>query len=299
MAFIPQIPGRETHELNGFVPVSRGECRIDLFQGARDYLSDGRLQFLPQFSGLRLSAHVAHPLVPGPQHDAQQPFDPSHMVVQMRQEFRQGFRYICGRALGVQRGDRQAGSPVIQVSGIVDRVKCRAHAGDPGHLPDQHGAQRIDRLYPKARRMLGQSPVERVVPFLGGSRESPGMPFMGRCRLGTVGALEGGDDPVAHLRGRLPRKGDGNDGFGPVHPGQQRQETLDKQFSLTGSRRGLHDKRPVGVQGKHTLFLVPRRIKHRHPPTRRIPGLYGKGTAARSTGRSDSGPWDRRSPIPI
>ena len=127
MAFGPKIAGCESDEFHGLGPVVRGECRIGLLQGTFDNPPDRSLEFGPQRvwsarriwprrrarPGCRLAGHVSHPLVPAPQHDAQQPFDPSDVVVQVSQQLGQRIRYIIGRSLGIQGDHRQAGRAVI------------------------------------------------------------------------------------------------------------------------------------------------------------------------------------------
>ena len=217
--------------------------------------------------------HVAHPLVPGAQHDAQQLLDSPEVIVQVGKQDGYGPGHLLGRPFGIQHGYRPAGRARVQVSRVIHRPERRAHAGDPGHPAHQHGAERVDRLDAQACRMLGQPPVQPVVLGNGFPRELPGVGFVRRRGPWSGGACQGRDDAMAHLRGRLAGKGNGHDGLWPVHSCQQGQEPLDEQFGLAGPRGRLDDERPGRVERLETLLLVRCRFNHGHPPVAALPAV--------------------------
>ena len=103
--------------------------------------------------------------------------------------------------------------------------------------------------------------------FLGQVRQAlfPGV-FKGRLGPGP----EEFHDPGAQLTRGLAGKGQGQEFFRRLHPGQQGKEAGQQHRSLAGARRGFQVKAPpgaqgpipgvlIGGQGGHAAFLV---IKH-------------------------------------
>ena len=210
--------------------------------------------------------HVAHPLVPGTEHDAQQLLDSPEVVIQVGKQYGHRTGHVRRRPFGIQHGHRPASRACVQVSRVIHRSERRAHAGDPGHPAHQHGAERVDCLDAQARRVLGQPPFQPVVLGNGFPCELPGVGFMRRIGARSGGASQGRDDAMAHLRGSLAGEGNGHDGLRPIHLCQQGQEPLDQQFGLAGPCGRLDDERPGGIDCVKTLLLVRCGFNHGRPP---------------------------------
>ena len=118
--------------------------------------------------------------------------------------------------------------------------------------------------------MLHQVPIEFPIARNDPLGQSPGIFFMGRCRLRLRCPSEGVDHTMPHFAGCFPRKGKGEDGFGLLHFAQQRQEALNQELRLPCARWRLHDERAGMIQGLETFGLVGdpllRHLSHRHPP---------------------------------
>jgi hypothetical protein len=96
------------------------------------------------------------------------------------------------------------------------RAKLREHR----HLPGECGTQRVDGLDAKPRRDLGRELL---------------------------------DYTLAHLRGSLPGKRDGDDLLGLLHRLEELEVTLYQQFGLPRARRRLHDERARDIQRRVAL----------------------------------------------
>src|SRR5690606_25445054 len=116
----------------------------------------------------------------------------------------------------------------VELGRVLDDLRLRTEAREYRHLARERRAERVDRLDAKPRR-------ER----------------------GLAQALE---DALAHLRGRLPREGDGEDLLGLAHELEKPQVAPHEELRLSRARRRLHDERAARVERGLALARVLRRL---------------------------------------
>ena len=130
------------------------------------------------------AGHQWQPLVADLKHALDQIADGSDVVVEVQED---GFERPAEFALFLDRGDGAARGFFEERARVFGDGGGRAEAGQPGHLPGNGGAQRIDGLDAQPRGVLENLPAQAAI-----LRERSESQFVGDALMRLLRKLAGG-----------------------------------------------------------------------------------------------------------